>query len=90
MTIGAFWREIAYLTGKFEGSVTSGHRTLQRNRAVGGAADSQHLGYRAADIVLDNWMEKDALIAEAKKAGLAVFDEVATKNHVHIDDRFTA
>lgn len=87
MTIGEFWREISYLCKLHGGSVTSGHRTIDRNRQVGGAADSQHLGYKAADIVLDDWTHKDDLILNAKLAGLWVLDEVVTKNHVHVDER---
>jgi uncharacterized protein YcbK (DUF882 family) len=87
MTIGAFWREINELAAKFDGSVTSGHRTAAHNAAVGGAESSQHRGFRAVDIVLDDWGKKDALLKAAAAAGFWVLDETATKNHVHLDDR---
>jgi len=88
MTIGGFWLEVAFLTGKFNASVTSGHRTVDRNRLVGGAPDSMHLAYKAADLVLDDNATKDDLILAAKGAGLFVLDETAQKNHIHLDDRF--
>jgi len=88
MTIENFQREIKFILGKFNGSETSGHRTLDHNRHVGGAKDSQHLGWKAVDIVLDDWKDKDDAIFAAKVAGLFVLDEVATKNHLHLDDRF--
>lgn len=90
MTIGAFAREIAFLCGKYNLSQSSGHRTIEHNRQVGGAHDSQHLGYKAADLVAENWNEKDDIIFAAKVANLWVGDEVGTKNHLHIDDRNNA
>lgn len=71
----------------YDASVTSGHRTMARNLLVGGATNSQHLRYKAVDVVLDDWSRKDAAIDWLQRIGLFIIDEVATKNHLHIDDR---
>lgn len=72
---------------RFAGSVTSGHRTAKHNSIVVGAPNSQHLGFRAVDIVLDDWRNKEMFILWLRERGLFVLDEVDTKNHVHVDDR---
>ena len=81
---------IAIMCHAFSASVSSTHRTIDHNRAVGGASDSQHLDWTAADLVLDNNADAPAMVAELKDLGLFAIDETATKNHVHIDDRFNA
>lgn len=87
MTLEDFWQTINRACDTFHASVTSGHRSKARNARVGGAANSQHLGYKAVDIVLDDWNEKNPCIDMLAAHGLYVLDEVATKNHLHIDDR---
>jgi hypothetical protein len=57
---------------------------------VGGAKNSQHLGWRAVDIVLDDWSPKEVVVDLLRERGLFVLDEVATKNHLHVDDRHNA
>lgn len=74
----------------FGGSVSSMHRTRKHNTAVKGANNSQHLGYKAADLILDNWDYKDKVIRFFQERELWVLDEVATKNHIHVDDRNNA
>lgn len=85
-----FYGTVRGLCTLHRGSISSYHRTVDHNRAVGGATDSQHLGWKAADIVLDDLAEKDKFIENAKIMGLFALDETATKNHVHLDDRFNA
>lgn len=89
MTVSQFWWLVNHLSDLYVGSVTSAHRTVAHNREVGGAADSKHLGFRAVDIVCDNWSVKDRLIGTARDFGLFAIDEVDSKNHVHLDDRFS-
>lgn len=68
----------------FDASISSAHRTVKHNTAVGGAANSQHLGWKACDLVLDDPMLKNELISRLKKMGFFVLDE---SDHVHTDDR---
>lgn len=68
---------------QFGGSVISGMRSLQRNKSVGGHAESRHLWDEAADIVLDDWALAPALAKEAKRRGL--FAKVSNpKQSIHI------
>jgi uncharacterized protein YcbK (DUF882 family) len=90
MTTLEFNTVIGTLCRMYDGSITSTHRTIDHNRVVGGAPDSQHLEWKAVDVVLDNWRVKDTVILYAKQLGLFVLDETASKNHLHIDDRFNA
>jgi len=87
MQIAEFWEAVELGCRQHNGSVTSAHRTTTRNKTVGGAADSAHVYSLAADIVLDDWAGKDRAIAYFERQGLRVLDEVATKNHLHVDDR---
>jgi hypothetical protein len=75
---------------QYSGSVTSWHRSREHNRRVGGASNSQHLGWRAVDIVLEDWTCKRVVIEKLEGWGLFVLDEVTKKNHLHVDDRHNA
>lgn len=90
MDTTTFNTAIRVLCKLHRGSVSSTHRTIDHNRAVGGAPDSQHLTWRAADIVLDDWALKNELIMTARALGFWVLDETQRLNHVHIDDRYDA
>ena len=72
----------------FNASESSRHRTTDHNRAVGGVSDSQHLGFKAVDLILDDWSVKDNAINWLKHMGLFVLDETPLKHHLHVDDRF--
>lgn len=74
----------------FQASETSGHRTEARNKEVGGAPRSHHLGWKCRDVVLDDWTRKHEAIDWLRAKGLYVFDETKTKNHLHVDDRHNA
>lgn len=87
MSENTFYQAIISICEQYGGSISSMHRTVAHNRRVGGAPNSQHLGYRAADIVLDDWQRKNECITELRQMGLWVLDEVASKNHLHVDDR---
>lgn len=60
--------------------LTSWGRTRSRNRAVGGAARSQHLVWTAADFAGPKWA-KDEARRRAKRAGLVALDE---GDHLHL------
>jgi uncharacterized protein YcbK (DUF882 family) len=63
--------------------VTSGHRSPEKNKAVGGAKNSYHLYDRARDIAAP--CLKPVKLAEiAKKYANGV---ITYKTHVHIDNR---
>lgn len=85
-----FYGTVRGLCALHGGSISSYHRTVDHNRAVGGTPDSQHLGWKAADVVLDNPAEKDKFIENCKTMGLFTLDETSTKNHIHVDDRYNA
>ena len=70
----------------FDASVTSGIRTKQRNRLVGGADKSRHqipYGGKALDLVPDDPNRKEELAEAARKLGLIALIEEA---HVHVHD----
>jgi uncharacterized protein YcbK (DUF882 family) len=85
MTRTRFWDLVDSLCLEFDGSVTSGRRSTERNRKIGGAINSRHvLGY-AADVVLDDWTKQEAFTKRAQSLGLRVIDEVKKKYHLHVD-----
>jgi uncharacterized protein YcbK (DUF882 family) len=90
MTEYQFFCFINDVCRNYGGSVSSMHRTKAHNAAVGGANNSQHLYWKAADIVLDNWDFKNAAIKFLQERGLFVLDEVETRSHLHVDDRNNA
>lgn len=68
---------------RFGGSITSGLRSPERNKKVGGADESRHIWDEAADIVLDNWGLARKFAKEAKRRGLfAKIDFI--KQYIHI------
>lgn len=85
MTIDTFNSVIRTFCKLFNASVSSGHRTVKHNTAVGGAANSQHLGWKCIDLVLDDWSNKNSAIKWLQQVGLFVLDE---GDHLHTDDRF--
>lgn len=90
MTRADFTFTIQLFCQLFDASISSTHRTTEHNRRVGGAANSQHLGWKAADVVLDDWGRKHEAIGWLEKVGFFVLDEVASANHLHVDDRYSA
>lgn len=81
---------------RYEGSVTSGRRSVVHNAKVGGSNNSRHLFNLAVDVMLDNPTESimirmdgkdtvssmvDAFIRECERQGLKAFDE---GSHIHV------
>ena len=65
--------------------VTSGHRTPEHNKKIGGAKNSLHLYNRARDIVpTNNCISLSDLADEAHKLGLTTIEY---QKHIHIDNR---
>jgi len=60
--------------------ITSGFRTLQYNEFIGGSPTSQHLGGRAADIQVEDYMPEEVYVL-AKKVG---FDGVGLYNILYM------
>lgn len=82
-----FWLTVFAVCKRFGGSITSAHRTPRHNAAVGGAPNSQHLGYKAADIVWDHPTDRTLAEAEFRAAGFWLEPIADAPNHTHVDDR---
>lgn len=76
-----FIYKILTLRIKHAFSVTSYIRTVKRNAAVQGVADSYHLIGLAVDAILDDASFQSRFITDCKKMGLKVIDE---SDHLHI------
>lgn len=63
--------------------ITSGFRTPEQNKAVGGVTNSSHLRGLAADIACTN-INRGAILKGLLTCGTPVFIEVAEK-HIHVD-----
>ena len=66
---------ILTLRSRFAFSVTSWGRTEAHNKAVGGHANSRHLTFEAADVVLDDPTQLSDCISVAQRLGLKVANE---------------
>ena len=66
--------------------ITSGYRTPEHNRAVGGAPDSQHLYGRAADIVVRG-VPHDEVYRQAIRLGFRGVGRYNTHTHVDVRER---
>jgi len=88
MTEYTFHQFMFDLCRNFNGSISSTHRTVGHNKLVGGASNSQHLGFKAADLVLDDpGLNKPKVLRLCAERGLWTLDE---GDHLHIDDRNNA
>lgn len=65
------------------GIVTSVHRTPERNRAVGGAANSFHLRGRAIDIARRPDVRHAEIDAAYRKAGYVLLESLDEGDHSH-------
>ena len=66
--------------------VTSGYRTEEYNRLVGGARKSQHMQGKAADIMVKG-MTSEELKKHAEKVGFSYTQTYPNKPHLHVDVR---
>ena len=66
--------------------VTSGYRTPEYNRLVGGARNSQHMYGKAADVMVEGMDSRD-LEKHAKKVGFSYTQTYRNKPHLHVDVR---
>ena len=64
--------------------ITSGYRTPEHNKAVGGAPKSYHLQGMAVDVIYPR-IKLDKLAQAAKKVGFTGI--IVHKGHVHLDIR---
>ena len=74
-------RALAMLAGQPGVTMTSGTRTPQRNAAVGGVPNSQHLQGTAGDYAVPP-AQKAAFMAQARAQGFEAIDE---GDHVHLE-----
>ncbi len=64
--------------------ITSGFRTAEQNKAVGGVPNSAHLKGLAADILADTNLKRFAVLRGILATNTPCFIEIAQK-HIHID-----
>lgn len=77
--------KVSYVAETFGLRVSGGHRTPERNRAVGGVPNSNHLTGRAADFVgpYTN-MQKAEVWAEENGAREALIHDAGSGTHLHL------
>ena len=82
MLIAEFWEKAVLICKEFDGSMTSGVRSKQRNASVGGAGLSWHVAGLACDVVLDDPGRKGDFIQRAKAYDFPfILDE---GDHIHL------
>lgn len=65
--------------------ITSGFRTEEENRRVGGSPTSHHLYGTGADIRARNWVEVGRVVDGARHAGITGITVYVNSKHVHLD-----
>jgi hypothetical protein len=65
------------------GTVTSIHRTVERNRLVGGVPNSYHLTGRAIDIARKPGVTHDQIATALRRAGYNVVESLDEGDHSH-------
>lgn len=79
--IFTFIHAVLCLGLRFDFSVTSWLRSKERNKAVGGSRDSNHMTAMAVDVVLDGGEDTISFKLTANKLGLKALDE---GDHLHL------
>lgn len=72
----------ARLAGVF-GTVTSIHRTIERNRLVGGVPNSYHLSGRAIDVARKPGITHDQIATALRRAGYNLVESLDEGDHSH-------
>jgi uncharacterized protein YcbK (DUF882 family) len=67
-------------------TITSGYRTPEYNKKVGGVTNSQHIRGNAADIMVKG-MSSQELKKYAEKVGFSFIQTYKDKPHLHVDIR---
>jgi Peptidase M15 len=65
------------------GTVTSVHRTVERNRLVGGVPNSYHLAGRAIDIARRPGVTHDQIATALRRAGYNLVESLDEGDHSH-------
>jgi hypothetical protein len=65
------------------GTVTSIHRTVERNRLVGGVPNSFHLSGRAIDVARRPGVTHDQIAAALRRAGYNLVESLDEGDHSH-------
>ena len=65
------------------GTVTSIHRTVERNRLVGGVPNSFHLSGRAIDVARKPGVTHDQIAAALRRAGYNIVESLDEGDHSH-------
>jgi uncharacterized protein YcbK (DUF882 family) len=66
-------------------SESSGYRTAEHNKRVGGSANSAHLHGLAIDLILDSGSGYETAITTAKRLGFLGIEWDARNKHLHLD-----
>lgn len=86
MTEITFWRFINFLCATTPASLIAGHRSRHYNRLCRHSNKSPHLGFKAADVVLDTPAKAARIMRAAESLGLTVRDCQKQRGWVHIHD----
>jgi len=72
---------ILTLATRYQFSVTSWGRSVERNASTGGHVNSRHLSWEAVDVVLDKDKDRESFISSAQRLSLKVVEE---KECIHL------
>lgn len=76
--------DVDTLMNSIGAQVTSGYRTWEKNRSVGGSKNSYHLTGNARDIAKTPGMSLDKIVSALKKEGYEVVEKLDEGDHFHV------
>ena len=76
--------DVDVLMNSIGARVTSGYRTWEKNRLVGGSKNSHHLTGNARDIAKTPGMTLDKIVSTLKKEGYDVIEKLDEGDHFHV------
>jgi hypothetical protein len=82
LTVAGDTASAARLAAAF-GTVTSIHRTVERNRLVGGVPNSFHLSGRAIDVARKPGITHDQIATALRRAGYSLIESLDEGDHSH-------